>query len=427
MNPVKGETMNTNHGLSRENVAVLEDQHPTGLTARCWTTTQRLTADGSRTFRDLLAYCFPDGNAWECLQNGALSVRYVAETETQATAIERRLDEALSRAVVAPGRPPRVLLDQWSLGDGATATARPGRPDAPRGHPRVDSLPVGPGLQVAGPGLARLISLVDNLALERARQVGAVEYAVPHLMAWETLERAGYARAFPQHLTTCAVVQPDLSALDRFAQASSPEARAAELRPAPVSVAPAVCLHLYAAFADGTLVKPLIATARQCCGRHEAGSGLSATRLWSFSMREIVYIGHADGARRFRAEMLDWLTELAREIGLPARIASANDPFFTNEREELAPYQADLELKQELCGRMADDSTAVAVSSANLHNQHFGRGFGIRLPDGTPASSACLAFGLDRWARWLHGHLGEDPRHWPAPLRRAEERSPGLC
>jgi hypothetical protein len=378
-----------------------------------WTSDEKLTPEGLRSFSDLLAYCFPDGNRWIRTDGEVLSVRFTAVTDAQADASKRRLDEAARRAAGAPGRPARVLLDQWSLaGPGVLATGD-------RLPTTRDAFPVGPGLQVMGPGLARLMRLVDNWVLELAGEIGAGEYSVPQLVAWDTIERAGYARAFPQHLTTCAVVQSDLSALDRFARANSSAARATELRPAPVTVSPAVCMHLFAAFANRTLTKPVIATARQSCARHEAGSERSATRLWSFSMREILYVGPAGGARQFRVEMLDRLTELARAMGLPARIASANDPFFTSERQDLASYQSNLDLKHELCGRMMGDSSAVAVSSVNLHNQHFGRGFGINLPDGTPASSACFAFGLERWARWLHGYVGDDPAYWPAPLRRA--------
>jgi hypothetical protein len=378
-----------------------------------WTSDEELKPDRLRSFTEMLAYCFPAGNQWSRADGEELSIRFTAATEAQANTIKRRLDEAVRRAAEVPGKPVRVLLDQWSLAGPATPATGERPPTT------LDAFPVGPGLQVKGPGIARLMRQVDNLVLEIAAEIGAGEYSVPHLAAWDTIERAGYARAFPQHLTTCAVVQPDLSALDRFARADSPPARAAELRPAPVAASPAVCMQLFAAFANRTVTRPVIATARQSCARHEAGSESSATRLWSFSMREILYIGPAGGVRQFRAEMLGRLTELARAIGLPARIESANDPFFTSERQDLVSHQSNFDLKHELCGRMAGDSSAVAVSSVNLHNQHFGRGFGISLPDGTPASSACFAFGLERWAHWLHGYVGGDPAHWPAPLRRA--------
>ena len=40
----------------------------------------------------------------------------------------------------------------------------------------------------------------------------------------------------------------------------------------------------------------------------------------------------------------------------------------------------------------------LAVASINRHGAFFGDRFQIRDARGTPAHSACIAFGLDRWA-----------------------------
>jgi seryl-tRNA synthetase len=376
------------------------------MDTRVWEAPVALGPEGRRTFDELLPYCFDGRDGWVAEPGERPRVRYVADDSGQAEEIEARLAEATGRAAIVPARTPRTVLDLWS-------TAAPAAPQP------LAVTPVGPGLMVSGPGVARLMRIIDDLAWEMAGRLGAVEYAVPHLTSWSTIERAGYARTFPQHLTTCGVVSPDLGALDRFARAGDPDARAAELNLAPVTVSPTVCLHLFAALADTRLDRPLVITARQSCGRHEpTASAAEPTRLWSFTMREIVYIGDSGGARRFCADIHSALAELARDLGLPSRIASATDPFFTNERADLTKYQSTLDLKQEMCGRMAPDDRAVAVSSVNLHHQHFGKGFDIRTADGTIASSACVGFGLERWAQWLHGYLGDDAGRWPDVLRR---------
>jgi seryl-tRNA synthetase len=182
-------------------------------------------------------------------------------------------------------------------------------------------------------------------------------------------------------------------------------------------LAPAACLSIFAAHADRTITAPLTITTLGSCGRYESGAGHSSTRLWSFLLREIVYIGDFGAVRRFRDGMLTRMSDLARDLGLPAMVMSANDPFFSKDRGDLTTYQTSLDLKYELCGRLAGTDAGLAVGSVNLHNQHFGTSFGIKLADGTPASSACVGFGLDRWARWLLPHIGADPRNWPEVLR----------
>ncbi|MFD0531510.1 hypothetical protein ACFQ1I_40885 [Kitasatospora arboriphila] len=46
-------------------------------------------------------------------------------------------------------------------------------------------------------------------------------------------------------------------------------------------------------------------------------------------------------------------------------------------------------------------------------------------PVGPPTSStphsACVGFGLERWAQWIHSHLGGDPTAWPDHLRTAAD------
>lgn len=142
--------------------------------------------------------------------------------------------------------------------------------------------------------------------------------------------------------------------------------------------------------ADTTATSSQRVTARGVCGRYEAGAGWSRTRRWSFSMREIVFVGAPSEAEQFRESMLDALTVLAGELALPHRVVAASDPFFTRDRPRTR-YQRAFEVKHELVARMAGDrGEPVAVASVNLHQQHFGDGFGIALPDGSSAHSASI-------------------------------------
>lgn len=374
-----------------------------------------------RAFGSMLEYCFPAESArLAACEHGsdATTVRYLASPD-EMPRVEALLAEAHQRAVASPARDARVVYEH--------------KTDMPLQQPRAAdvSIRVGEGLFVDGPGMGRLLRVLDEVFLDSALDTGAVEYAAPALVSWQTIERAGYARTAPQHLTTCSVVRHDLAALDRFAAAGG-AGRASETQPAGACLAPAVCLHLFAAHAGSTLPVadaggPLLLTARSWCGRHEAGSVDSPTRRWSYSMREIVCLGSDAQAMWFRREMLALMADLAAAIGLPATIATATDPFFTSAVPDLAEYQDTFELKHELLGRLAGSGDDLAIASVNVHKQHFGLGFGISLPGGGPVHSSCVGFGLERWAHWIAGHLGTDPEDWPPVLRdRVARRALGI-
>ncbi|GIF09364.1 class-II aminoacyl-tRNA synthetase family protein [Actinoplanes siamensis] len=369
--------------------------------ARVWRSHTELSAQAGKAFQELLPYCVPGVQEWTCHDEGGPVVTFVPGHGMPAEEIEDRLSEALRRALLTPTRPPRILYDRPAVpASGASEAA--------------DVRTTGQGLIVLGPVMARLAGAVDEYARRTAAELGAAEYGVPHLVSWETIERAGYARTFPQHLTACSVVQGDLGALDRFAAAEGRDARSTELTTAPVTLSPTVCMHLFAAHADRALPEPVLATARQACARHELIQE-GATRLWSFNMREIIYLGHQSGARDLCRDVMARLIAFTEELGLPATISSASDPFFTVERDALTGYQSRLDLKQELRGRMRD-GREVAVTSVNIHNEHFGDSFAITM-DGRAISSACVGYGLERWGLWLYDHVGEDPAQWPAVLR----------
>lgn len=334
-------------------------------------------------------------------------MRFTAPDDAHAARVEQLLTEAFGRVGDTDDGEPAVRFDQWD---------RSVPPHDSAGDSDVRE--VGPGLFTAGPATARLTRALDELFQATATDAGAVDYAVPHLVSGATLERAGYPRSFPQHLTACGTVGPDLQALDRFAAASGPEGRQAELQVQDVYLAPAVCLHVFAMLADTTVTSPQLVTARGVCGRYEAGAGWSRQRRWSFSMREIVFVGRPGEAEEFRETMVDTLAALASDLGLPCRVVAANDPFFTRDRPQMTRYQRAFEVKHELVARMAGGcDEPVAVASVNLHQQHFGDGFGIALPGGSPAHSVCVGFGLERWAEWVGGYLGGDPERWPPLLR----------
>ncbi|MFI9821018.1 hypothetical protein ACIHFC_11190 [Streptomyces sp. NPDC052013] len=380
---------------------------------RTWQAPGELHPDDRREFGAMLRYCLDGTAGGEIRLESVPRIEFGAEDEAQADRVERLLGEAFKRFAGAAQRPERTRLDRWDLAAEPAPPADPG----PLGDTPADGR-IGPGLFVSGPRNALLVRALERLLGQIAGRLGAAEYTVPALLPWTTLEKAGYTGNFPQHITAAGVVRPDLDALDRFGSATDQAGRVAELEFTSVALAPAVCLGLFERFQGARLTEPLTVTATGQCSRYEgrATADTSPTRRWSFSMREIVYIGDRPAARAFHARVLEELLSLADSLGLPCKVQPASDPFFTKARPQLAQYQAAMDVKYELVGRMAHDGSGVAVSSLNYHNQHFGKGFDITF-DGHPGFSVCWAFGLERWAEWLGGYLPDDPANWPSRLR----------
>ena len=372
-----------------------------------WRSPTTLPIEFRREFRELVEYCFPYGKLQQVThEDENVIVEY--STDGDSTVI----DELLSLAFE------RVCKDIPRSGTQTLMELPASTPHSLLGTTGLDTTMVGHGLMVGGPEMTRLIRSVDMMVRRLALELEAEEFTVPHLVSSETLERSGYALSCPQHLTGCTVAPTDLRTLDAIAMGNG-ENGAELLVPGSTYLAPSVCISLFADIAhrQPIIESAALATAVGSCTRYEAIAESDRLRLWSFTMREIVVIGGMDSVHSFRHMILGRLQDLAMEIGLPCRLVTANDPFFTNERSNLATFQSSFELKHELIGIMPD-GREVAISSVNLHNQHFGLGFGLSLLGDKLAHSACIGFGLERWAQWVGAYLGDRAADWPDVLRR---------
>lgn len=247
-----------------------------------------------------------------------------------------------------------------------------------------------------GETLARL-EQVDALTAELCAAEPAEEWRVPQALPLEALERAGYFASFPQWLTLASHLGDDEPTLERIARSEHPAREAAgSATPASVALPPAVCYHVYAALAGRTIEAPKVVTAQGCCWRHEGVRFEQLARGWAFTMREVVCIGTEADCIAFRDRGIATARRLARALGLTGELAEAEDPFFAPTARGRAILQRLKALKHELLLPIGDNDT-IAAASFNLHEKFFGEAFDIRLPDGQPAWSACIAFGLERW------------------------------
>ena len=82
-------------------------------------------------------------------------------------------------------------------------------------------------------------------------------------------------------------------------------------------------------------------------------------------------------------------------MGVEATWEVASDPFFLPTARGKAFVQRLQETKQEFVVRNPEP---LAIASINRHGTFFGERFHIGLAAGGAAHTACIAFGLDRWA-----------------------------
>lgn len=187
----------------------------------------------------------------------------------------------------------------------------------------------------------------------------------------------------------------------------------AALVPADVTLCSAACHPLFPLL-TGVLEEPAV---YDVCGWvFRAEPSVDLARMQAFHQHEMVYVGTPDGALAHRDTWLERGEDLLRSLGLPVERVVANDPFFGRAGRIMSAGQRDEELKYELVCEVGSAENPTAITSSNLHRDHFGADFGISLA-GEPAHSACVGFGLERIALALIRHHGTDLRSWPVRER----------
>ena len=252
-------------------------------------------------------------------------------------------------------------------------------------------------VSLAGTALDVMLA-VDHTVQRWARELGAAEQRYPSLIATDVLRRAGREE-------WTVVGEPTLSAVDGLARND-------------MALAPAVCYHTYPTFEHKPLTKtPTILTALGRCYRHEGGNHVPLERLWEFTMREVIVLGARDEVESMRQRLVRQVTDFVTTLDLDGTIAVAADPFFTSADEGRRVMQQAGALKHELLLTLEPNGRAIAAASFNHHLDYFGSRFSITVPNGAPAYSGCVAFGLERWVLAIFSQLGVDETGWPASAR----------
>ena len=270
------------------------------------------------------------------------------------------------------------------------------------------------------PGLTALRGDTAMLsgALERAIAALCIletsdEWRVPPAIDFAALARAEYFASFPHWLTVASHLSDDEAVLRKVAAHNEPAKAVTNASAAPqAALNPAVCYHVYAALAGKVIERRKMVTAQSECWRHEGARGATLERGWAFTMREVVCIGADDDARAFLERSTERVSDFARSLGLDPTLAVATDPFFAPTGRAKHLLQRLKELKHELLLPVAAGQR-MAASSFNLHETFFGEAFDIKSRNGTPATTACVAFGLERWLLAFLVRHGPDSVCWP--------------
>lgn len=262
---------------------------------------------------------------------------------------------------------------------------------------------------LTGPEL-KLFQDLDRMFVRWAADCGATEYQFPATIPARELNKIGYFKSFPHHLTLPACLDDDLGNLAHFADHDALDATGALHVPAcaPIKdvLTPAACYHFYVNFQNSALDSPRYVTTRATCFRREARY-VPLRRQWSFSMREIVCIGSQIEVADFLDSRRRVVERFFARIGLPIAWEQATDAFFnpsSNPKylaQRLDPVKTEMVYEGDL-----------AIGSVNFHRNYFGEAFCIQRGN-EEAFSGCVAFGLDRWVHAFLTHFGPDPEDWP--------------
>lgn len=283
--------------------------------------------------------------------------------------------------------------------------------------------PEADGIYTLGPLMSRLVDYFEGLFIDLADHFRAKPYRFPTLIPASYMERVNYFRSFPHSLTFVTHLREDLDVIDRFAQEAACGEDGLNMPAEAFSriqtlLSPAVCYHLYFTLANRPLPGgSLTATAVGNCFRYEAINLNSLERMWNFTMREVIFVGSKEFVLENREAARKYMEPVLERVGLAYRVESANDPFFIGEFRKQAAFQSAFQLKYEIRGALPYKSSTLAVGSYNYHQDFFGRSLNITLPDGSPAHTGCVAFGLERIAFAFLAQHGLDPAGWPEAVR----------
>ena len=263
-----------------------------------------------------------------------------------------------------------------------------------------------------------LVQGVESVINIYAAEDGAEVVAFPPVVDREILRRANYMESFPELCGSIHSYRKDrgrhLDLIDRVDEQGD---WSEFLEQQPVTLCPAACYPLYPTCA-GTL-PPVGRLYDLTSYVFRAEPSDDPARLQSFRQHENVRIAEAEIVADWRRVWIERVDEIFEKLGLTSELAVASDAFFGRGGRLLAENQIADELKFEVLVQVTSDDAPTAIASLNLHEEKFGRAFGIETHGGHVAHSGCIGFGLERIVLALLVTHGFDVSSWPGSVREA--------
>ncbi len=148
------------------------------------------------------------------------------------------------------------------------------------------------------------------------------------------------------------------------------------------------------------------------------------TRLWDFTMRELVFLGPGESVLQQRQQCVELVGAFLDELGLAGEIRTASDPFYiAPDAPSKTYFQLTAETKYEVSVLLSEQER-LAVGSLNYHADFFGRAFDIGIEGAGPAHSACIGFGLERLVCAFLAQHGPESDDWPEKVKTAMASQP---
>jgi len=260
---------------------------------------------------------------------------------------------------------------------------------------------------------------IDALVTRTGADQGATVLRFPPVFPREAYLRTDYLASFP-HLTGSvhSYDGDERGAAAMLLAQQAGEDWGSSLSATDLMMVSAACHPAYELFTGTLASESVVLDVEGWCFRREPS--VDPARAQSFRQREFVYIGTPDGAQKHRDLWVQRGLEVLTALQLPVEAEIANDPFFGRAGRMLAANQIDEALKIELVVPLyGPENPGTALVSCNCHRDHFGHNFSITTPDGEPAHTACVGFGIERIVVGLARHHGPVLEEWPVGVREA--------
>jgi seryl-tRNA synthetase len=274
-----------------------------------------------------------------------------------------------------------------------------------------------PGVWALSEVFESVLRRFDTRVRALAAEDGAERLHFPPALPRRLLERTGYLDFFP-HLvgTVFSFAGSEEEARELGRRARDGESWAELQAPTDLALTPAACYPVYPMLSGVLPESGRTVEVQNHCFRNEPSG--DPGRLQFFRMHEVIRLGRPETVLAWRTAWQHRSLALLGSLELDAETVQASDPFFGRAGKMLAAGQREQELKFEIVVPIATE-VPTAVCSFNYHQGHFAALFGITLPDGSVAHTACLGFGLERVTLALFRRHGLDPEEWPRSVRAA--------